>query len=40
MHREAPPQPVPLSTEGCGERFFPMGIEIIEYQMNGGRRPE
>jgi hypothetical protein len=24
--------------EGCGERFFPMGVEIVQHQMNGARR--
>jgi hypothetical protein len=39
VHRESPPQPVSrLRTEGGGERFLPMGVEIIQHQMNGVRR--
>ena len=35
---ESGPQPVPLfRTEGCGERFFPMSVEVIQHQMNGAR---
>src|SRR5215469_6793189 len=38
VHRESPPQPVSrLRTEGGGKRLFPMGVEIVQHQMNGGR---
>ena len=38
VHPEAAPQLVPLfRTEGCSERFFPMGVEVIQDQMNGAR---
>jgi len=36
---DPPPQPVSrLRTKGGGERLFPMGVEIIQDQMNGARR--
>src|SRR5215472_10443969 len=38
VHREPAPQLVTLfRTEGSGERFFLMRVEVIQYQMNGAR---